>query len=129
MQEAIDKGIYNVSSYSSLKNDPEGYNKTIVQEFVYWFVSAEWNYFEVMGKSVNGSWEGGSNEEWSLLTSQEVEEKLPLIVNDSVVQPGDSTLSEFKRLPMAKQQFIHYQLRELEKRERAQIYVSQFGNS
>ena len=27
MQEAIDKGIYNVSSYSDLKNDPEGYNK------------------------------------------------------------------------------------------------------
>ncbi len=78
MQEAIDKGIYNVSSYSSLKNDPEGYNKTIVQEFVYWFVSAEWNYFEVMGLSVNGSWEGGTNEEWSLLTSQEVEEELPL---------------------------------------------------
>ena len=78
MQEAIDKGIYNVSSYSSLKSDPEGYNKIIVQEFVYWFVSAEWNYFEVMGLSVNGSWEGGSNEEWSLLTSQEVEEQLPL---------------------------------------------------
>lgn len=78
MQEAIDKGIYNVSSYSSLKSDPEGYNKIIVQEFVYWFVSAEWDYFEVMGLSVNGSWEGGSNEEWSLLTSQEVEEQLPL---------------------------------------------------
>ena len=78
MQEAIDKGIYNVSSYSSLKSDPEGYNTIIVQEFVYWFVSAEWNYFEVMGLSVNGSWEGGSNEEWSLLTSQEVEEQLPL---------------------------------------------------
>ena len=78
MQEAIDKGIYNVSSYSSLKSDPEGYNKIIVQEFVYWFVSAEWNYFEVMGLSVNGSWEGGTNEEWSLLTSQEVEEELPL---------------------------------------------------
>ena len=78
MQEAIDKGIYNVYSYSSLKSDPEGYNKIIVQEFVYWFVSAEWDYFEVMGLSVNGSWEGGSNEEWSLLTSQEVEEQLPL---------------------------------------------------
>ena len=78
MQEAIDKGIYNVSSYSSLKSDPEGYNKIIVQEFVYWFVSAEWDYFTVMGLSVNGSWEGGSNEEWSLLTSQEVEEQLPL---------------------------------------------------
>jgi serralysin len=78
MQEAIDKGIYNVSSYSSLKSDPEGYNKIIVQEFVYWFVSAEWDYFEVMGLSVNGSWEGGSNEEWSLLTSQEVEGQLPL---------------------------------------------------
>ena len=78
MQEAIDKGIYNVSSYSSLKSDPEGYNKIIVQEFVYWFVSAEWDYSEVMGLSVNGSWEGGSNEEWSLLTSQEVEEQLPL---------------------------------------------------
>ena len=78
MQEAIDKGIYNVSSYSSLKSDPEGYNTIIVQEFVYWFVSAEWNYFEVMGLSVNGSWEGGSNEEWSLLTAQEVEEQLPL---------------------------------------------------
>lgn len=78
MQEAIDKGIYNVSSYSSLKSDPEGYNKIIVQEFVYWFVSAEWDYFEVMGLSVNGSWEGGSNEEWSLLTSREVKEQLPL---------------------------------------------------
>ena len=78
MQEAIDKGIYNVSSYSSLKGDPEGYNKIIVQEFVYWFVAAEWNYFEVMGLSVNGSWEGGSNEEWSLLTSEDVAEQLPL---------------------------------------------------
>mgnify|MGYP001157340300 CR=1 FL=1 len=78
MQEAIDNGIYNVSSYSSLKGDPEGYNKIIVQEFVYWFVAAEWNYFEVMGLSVNGSWEGGSNEEWSLLTSEEVAEQLPL---------------------------------------------------
>ena len=45
---------------------------------MYWFVSAEWDYFEVMGLSVNGSWEGGSNEELSLLTSQEVEEQLPL---------------------------------------------------
>ena len=31
MQESIDKGIYDISSYDDLKNDKEGYNKVLTQ--------------------------------------------------------------------------------------------------
>lgn len=70
MQEAVDKGHYNISSYSDLLNrDREGYAKVTAQEFAYWVILAEWNYFYLVG---------GPNDEFNLHTSSQIASKLPL---------------------------------------------------
>ena len=38
MQEAIDKRVYDISSYDNMKGDNEGYNHVITQEYTYWLI-------------------------------------------------------------------------------------------
>ena len=74
-QEAIDKGVYDVSDYDEIKGDKEGYNKIITQEYAYWLILAEWNYFVISGNKQDGM---TGNGEFTLGTPQEIEEQLSL---------------------------------------------------
>jgi len=70
-QEAIDKGIYNISDYREILNsgDREGFNKVITTEFAYWLIAAEWglgDFLEI------------PNSEFRLNNYKEIAEKLPL---------------------------------------------------
>ena len=72
MQQAIDGGYYDISSYASvLDRDPEGHMFTIATEFSFWLVLAEWEYFELTDKSNN-------NTEFTLRTASDIADKLPL---------------------------------------------------
>ena len=75
MQESIDKGIYDISSYDDIKNDKEGYNKVLTQEYAYWLILAEWDYYIIAGKKMNGI---SGNEEFTIGTSSEISAQLPL---------------------------------------------------
>ena len=77
MKEAIQKGYYYISSYDSILDDSnpdekkyEAHKRIIAQEFAYWLIMAEWDYFSVIGLS--------ANEEWNITNPQDVESKLPL---------------------------------------------------
>lgn len=74
MRESIDKGIYDISSYDNLKNDQE-YNKIITQEYAYWLILAEWDYYSTAGKKDSGI---TGNEEFNIGTPAEIEIQLPL---------------------------------------------------
>ena len=76
MQEAIDKGVYDISSYDEIKGDREGYNSVITQEYAYWLILAEWNYFDVSGNRDSENITG--NSEFSLGTSDEIRDQLPI---------------------------------------------------
>ena len=75
MQEAIDKGIYNINSYDELKNDKEIYRKILTQEYAYWLILAEWDYFIIADKKMEGM---SGNEEFTIGTSSEISSQLPL---------------------------------------------------
>ena len=75
MQEAIDKGVYDVSSYDEMKGDKEGYDHVTTQEYAYWLILAEWDYFIVSGNKQQGM---TGNGEFTLGTSSEIREQLPL---------------------------------------------------
>ena len=72
--EAVNKGIYDISSYADLKND-EAYQKIITQEYAYWLILAEWDYYEITGKKENGI---TGNEEFKIGTPSEIKTQLPL---------------------------------------------------
>ena len=74
MMEAVNKGVYDISSYDNLK-DEDVYQQIITQEYAYWLILAEWDYYEVAGKKDNGI---TGNGEFTLGTSLEVESQLPL---------------------------------------------------
>jgi len=73
MEQAIEGGYYDVSSYESIKlrGDDEGYAKAIVIEFSYWLILAEWEYFDITDKANN-------NTEFTLRTASDIANKLPL---------------------------------------------------
>lgn len=75
MQQAIDVGDYDVSSYSDI-NDPEDYNRIITQEYAYWLILAEWDYFVEAGKVQSGH--GNGNEEFKLGKPAEISARNPL---------------------------------------------------
>lgn len=74
MKEAADKGIYDISSYDNLKGD-ESYNRIITQEYAYWLILAEWDYYVVAGKKESGM---TGNGEFTIGTPSEVANTLPL---------------------------------------------------
>ena len=73
MEQAIEGGYYDVSSYESIKlrGDDEGYAKATVIEFSYWLILAEWEYFDITDKANN-------NTEFTLRTASDIANKLPL---------------------------------------------------
>lgn len=73
-REAIDKKIYDVSSYDNLRND-NVYEQIITQEYAYWLILAEWDYYSVTGKKEGGS---TGNEEFTVGTPSEIQSLLPL---------------------------------------------------
>ena len=93
MQQAIEGGYYDVSSYEDIKlrGDTEGYAKTTVIEFSYWLILAEWEYFEITNTSNN-------NTEFTLRTPSDIADKLPLAhelyLNTvaKILSPPDKTL-------------------------------------
>ena len=81
MQEAIDGGYYNVSSYEFIL-DPSNtdlekqsvYNRITTQEFAYWMTAAAWDYYPSLGlnaQEISEEWSGGT-------TPQELQSNLPL---------------------------------------------------
>ncbi|MDG1846633.1 MAG: hypothetical protein P8J01_09610 [Acidimicrobiales bacterium] len=75
-EEAIEKGVYDVSSYMSI-GDPRDYELITAQEYVYWLIAAEWDFFEFMDKHADGFPLGG-NEEFTIGNSTSVAQSLPL---------------------------------------------------
>ena len=76
MQESIDKGIYDISDYNELlDNDPEIYKKILTQEYAYWLILAEWDYYVTAGKKEDGI---SGNGEFTIGTPEEISETLPL---------------------------------------------------
>ncbi len=75
MQEAIDKGIYDVSSYNEMIGDREGYNHVTTQEYAYWLILAEWDYFIISGNKDDNM---SGNNEFTLGKPNEIKEQLPL---------------------------------------------------
>ena len=49
MNEAVEKNIYDISSYEEIKNngDIEGYNRVTVQEFSFWVIVTSWGYGDI----------------------------------------------------------------------------------
>ena len=70
MQEAIEKGIFDVSSYKEIR-DKRDYLKITAQEFAYWMIIAEWNYFDLLIKDPY-------HPEFSVRSQSEMIKKLPL---------------------------------------------------
>ena len=75
MQESIEKGVYDISSYDEIKDDKEIYNKILTQEYAYWLILAEWDYFIIAGKRMEGI---TGNEEFTIGTPTEIATQLPL---------------------------------------------------
>ena len=74
--ESIDKEIYDISDYDELlENDPEIYKKILTQEYAYWLVLAEWDYYITAGKKEEGI---SGNGEFTIGTPEEISELLPL---------------------------------------------------
>ena len=74
MQEAIDAGVYDISSYSDYI-DEEFYRQIVAQEYAYWLILAEWDYYVTAGKQQEGM---TGNEEFTLGTPSEILTQLPL---------------------------------------------------
>jgi len=76
MQEAIDAGDYNITSYADREIDPEGYRHILTQEYAYWLILAEWDYFAFAGKVEAGH--GNGNSEFKLGKPAEIITRNPL---------------------------------------------------
>ena len=71
MNEAVEKNIYDISSYEEIKNngDMEGYNRVTVQEFSFWVIVTSWGYGDIFDLP---------NGEFEVSTINEVRSELPL---------------------------------------------------
>ena len=76
MQEAIDAGNYNITSYAALQGDAEAYRRVLTQEYAYWLILAEWDYFVTAGNVEEGY--GNGNSEFKLGKPSEVITNNPL---------------------------------------------------
>ena len=71
MNEAVEKNIYDISSYEEIKNngDIEGYNRVTVQEFSFWVIVTSWGYGDIFDLP---------HGEFEISTINEVRSELPL---------------------------------------------------
>ena len=69
MQEAIKKGYYDISDYRGL-TDPLSFAMVTTQEFAYWMIIAEWNYYDFLIED--------GHPEFSVHTQSKMIKKLPL---------------------------------------------------
>ena len=71
MNEAVEKNIYDISSYEEIKNngDMEGYNRVTVQEFSFWLIVTSWGYGDIFDLP---------NGEFEVSSINEVRSELPL---------------------------------------------------
>ena len=71
MNEAVEKNIYDISSYEEIKNngDMEGYNRVTVQEFSFWVIVTSWGYGDIFDLP---------NGEFEISSINEVRSELPL---------------------------------------------------
>ena len=92
MREAISKGYYDVSDYSSLKDDNRKYAMITAQEFAYWVIIAEWNLFDLLIGRPHG--------EFSLNSADKIKNELPLAhalfsqTVAKIITPPDKSLLE-----------------------------------
>lgn len=92
MQEAIDKGHYNIEQYDELVDDEER-TRVLIQEYAYWVIFTAWDLYEPYGPEAE--WTGIKNPD-------DLKNKLPLsyeVFEDTIpkvmVSPSRSTLEEF----------------------------------
>jgi hypothetical protein len=92
MQEAIDKGHYNIEQYDEDVDDEER-TRVLIQEYAYWVIFTAWNLYEPYGPEAE--WTGIKNPndlKNKLPLSYEVfEETIPKVM----VSPSRSTLEKF----------------------------------
>ena len=71
MNEAVEKNIYDISSYEEIINngDIEGYNRVTVQEFSFWVIVTSWGYGDIFDLP---------HGEFEISTINEVRSELPL---------------------------------------------------
>ena len=71
MNEAVEKNIYDISSYEEIKNngDIDGYNRVTVQEFSFWVIVTSWGYGDIFDLP---------HGEFEISTINEVRSELPL---------------------------------------------------
>ena len=71
MNEAVEKNIYDISSYEEIRNngDIEGYNRVTVQEFSFWVIVTSWGYGDIFDLP---------HGEFEISTINEVRSELPL---------------------------------------------------
>ena len=95
MWQAVEKGYYSIDSYRDLEEevDPDTYNRILLQEFAYWFISTAWDLQEPYGPK---------EPEWTIRDREELAEKLPEFfevyertVERVMTAPSLSTLAEF----------------------------------
>ena len=93
MAEAINGKYYDVQSYEEIRErgDVEGYQKIIVQEFIYWVILTGWD--------LKTPYKPNTSPEWYVEDSQELQTKLPLAyklftdgVNGVLVNPTQTYL-------------------------------------
>jgi len=70
MNEAIEKGYYEVEQYGDI-DDEEEYHRVLIQEFAYWAISTYWDLQEAYGPV--------GEAEWNIVTAAELKEKMPAL--------------------------------------------------
>jgi len=70
MQAAIEAGYYRIESYDDMREEAprEVYERVLLQEFAYWFVSTAWNLQRDYGPD---------EDEWTIRDADELRRKLP----------------------------------------------------
>ena len=70
MQTAIEAGYYRIESYDDMRDEAprEVYERVLLQEFAYWFVSTAWNLQRDYGPD---------EDEWTIRDADELRRKLP----------------------------------------------------
>ena len=98
VSEAVEKGYYNVDSYSEIKESDDAgddvYNRVLIQEYAYWIIYDFWELREIFGPT--------DGDEFTILNGAQMKEQLPasydLIVQTVpkvMVAPSPEMLREF----------------------------------